>query len=266
MAWRALQVIFVTIGYKSEFSAGVAICKIICLHLYRYSFTSMNNRLQQFLELENLTPAKLADTIGVQRSGLSHILSGRNKPSYDFITRLLAKFPRINSDWLLTGKGKPYKDFEGADFSGSPLPSGHPSGHPYGYPSGQNGNFQNGRNGTYNNVQYNNVPYSNVPYNGVQYPNVQSMGVPYNNVLSGDSPILESFEEDSLEFSTADTLPNSPNSTDNEQVSSNFNPSQPSENGVKAQNRTSDGKKKRIKRVIIFYNDGSFEELFPHIR
>ena len=130
MAWRALQVIFVTISYKSEFLAGVAICKIICLHLYRYSFTSMNNRLQQFLELENLTPAKLADTIGVQRSGLSHILSGRNKPSYDFITRLLAKFPRINSDWLLTGKGKPYKDFEGTDFSGSPLPSGHPSGHP----------------------------------------------------------------------------------------------------------------------------------------
>ena len=251
MAWRALQVIFVTISYKSEFLTRVAICKIICLHLYRYSFTSMNNRLQQFLELENLTPAKLADTIGVQRSGLSHILSGRNKPSYDFITRLLAKFPRINSDWLLTGKGKPYKDFEGADFSGSPLPSGHPSGHPYGYPSGQNGNFQNGRNGTYNNVQYNNVPYNSVPY---------------NDVLSGDSPILESFEEDSLEFSTADTLPNSPNSTDNEQVSSNFNPSQPSENGVKVQNRTSDGKKKRIKRVIIFYNDGSFEELFPHIR
>ena len=36
----------------------------------------MNNRLQQFLELENLTPARLADTLGVQRSGLSHILSG----------------------------------------------------------------------------------------------------------------------------------------------------------------------------------------------
>lgn len=253
MAWRALQVIFVTIGYKSEFSAGVAICKIICLHLYRYSFTSMNNRLQQFLELENLTPAKLADTIGVQRSGLSHILSGRNKPSYDFITRLLAKFPRINSDWLLTGKGKPYKDFEGSDFSAAPLPSGHLSG--------QNGNFQNGRNGTYNNVQYNNVPY-----NGVQYSNVQSMGIPYNGVLLEDSPILESFEEDSLEFSTADTSPNTPNTTNNEEVNSNFNPSQPSENGVKAQNRTSDGKKKRIKRVIIFYNDGSFEELFPHIR
>ena len=213
----------------------------------------MNNRLQQFLELENLTPAKLADTIGVQRSGLSHILSGRNKPSYDFITRLLTKFPRINSDWLLTGKGKPYKDFEGSDFSGSPLPSG--------YPSGQNGNFQNGRSGTYNNVQY-----TNIPYNGVQYSNVQSIGIPYNDVLSGDSPILESFEEDSLEFSTADTLPNSPNTTNNEEVNGNFSPSQPSENGVKGQNRTSDGKKKRIKRVIIFYNDGSFEELFPHIR
>ena len=72
----------------------------------------MNTRLQQFLDLENLSPARLADIIGVQRSGLSHILSGRNKPSFDFIRRILVKFPRINADWLITGKGKPYKDFE----------------------------------------------------------------------------------------------------------------------------------------------------------
>lgn len=209
----------------------------------------MNNRLQQFLELENLTPAKLADTIGVQRSGLSHILSGRNKPSYEFITRLLNKFPRINSDWLITGKGKPYKDFEGADFSGTPPLSQ------------QNGNFQTGRSGTYNNVQY-----TNVPYNGVQYTNVQGMGVPYNGLLLEDSPILEDFEEDSLEFSTTDTLPNTHNISNNEQVNGNFSASQPSENGVKGQSKASDSKKKRIKRVIIFYNDGSFEELFPHIR
>jgi Helix-turn-helix. len=47
----------------------------------------MNNRLQQFLSLENLTPSALADKLGVQRSGLSHILSGRNKPGYDFIKK-----------------------------------------------------------------------------------------------------------------------------------------------------------------------------------
>ena len=70
----------------------------------------MNRRLQQFLELEQLTPSRLADILGVQRSGLSHILSGRNKPGYEFIHKLLIKFPQLNSEWLITGKGKPYKD------------------------------------------------------------------------------------------------------------------------------------------------------------
>ncbi len=70
----------------------------------------MNRRLQQFLDLEQLSPARLADILGIQRSGISHILSGRNKPSYDFITRFLAKFPNINPEWLLLGKGKPYKE------------------------------------------------------------------------------------------------------------------------------------------------------------
>jgi len=69
----------------------------------------MNKRLQQILDLEDLTPAKLAERIGVQPSGISHILSGRNKPSYDFINKLLHHFPNINAEWLITGKGKPYK-------------------------------------------------------------------------------------------------------------------------------------------------------------
>ena len=70
----------------------------------------MNKRIQQFLELEDLTPAKLAEILGIQRSGLSHILAGRNKPSFDFIERMLTKFPTLSAEWLITGKGKPYKE------------------------------------------------------------------------------------------------------------------------------------------------------------
>ena len=70
----------------------------------------MKSRLQQFLEVEQLSPAKLADIIGTQRSGLSHILSGRNKPGFDFIQKLLLKFPALNAEWLITGKGKMYKE------------------------------------------------------------------------------------------------------------------------------------------------------------
>ncbi|OJV18144.1 MAG: hypothetical protein BGO30_04135 [Bacteroidetes bacterium 41-46] len=70
----------------------------------------MKGRLQQFLEVEQLSPARLSEIMGIQRSGLSHILSGRNKPGFDFIQKLLVKFPALNAEWLITGKGKMYKD------------------------------------------------------------------------------------------------------------------------------------------------------------
>lgn len=70
----------------------------------------MKDRLQQFLTLEQLSPARLSEIIGIQRSGLSHILSGRNKPGFEFIQKLLMKFPAVNAEWLITGKGKMYKE------------------------------------------------------------------------------------------------------------------------------------------------------------
>ena len=65
----------------------------------------MKEQIIKLMEAEGLTPAKFADAIGVQRSSISHILSERNKPSYDFILKILEKFQGINAEWLLTGKG-----------------------------------------------------------------------------------------------------------------------------------------------------------------
>ena len=74
--------------------------------------TIMNVRLQQFLAAENITQAQLADTLNVARAGISHILAGRNKPSYDFLSSLMIKYPRLNIEWMMFGKGKMYKDSE----------------------------------------------------------------------------------------------------------------------------------------------------------
>ena len=71
----------------------------------------MNARLKQFLEMESLSPARFCEIMGIQRSGLSHLLSGRNNPSFEFIQKMLSTFPTVNADWLLLGKGKPYKEF-----------------------------------------------------------------------------------------------------------------------------------------------------------
>lgn len=74
------------------------------------NFTDMNRRLQQLLELESLTQAQFAERIGVGRASISHILNGRNKPGYDIIQSILKAFPKLSPDWLLLGKGKPYRD------------------------------------------------------------------------------------------------------------------------------------------------------------
>jgi len=70
----------------------------------------MKERLLEFLRTENKSSAQLADEIGVQPSGISHILSGRNNPSLDFVLKMLEKYQYLSTDWLLFGKGTMYKD------------------------------------------------------------------------------------------------------------------------------------------------------------
>ncbi len=66
----------------------------------------MIDRIQLILKTKNLSPSQFADEIKVQRSGVSHILSGRNNPSLDFIMKVLKVYPEIDADWLLFGKGQ----------------------------------------------------------------------------------------------------------------------------------------------------------------
>ena len=70
----------------------------------------MKERLLEFLRVENKSSAQFAEEIGVQPSGISHILSGRNNPSLDFILKMLEKYQFLSTDWLLFGKGSMYKD------------------------------------------------------------------------------------------------------------------------------------------------------------
>ncbi|MGM9774758.1 MAG: helix-turn-helix transcriptional regulator [Candidatus Egerieousia sp.] len=91
--------------------------------------STMKERLQTLLNLEKLTAAQLASLLEIQRSTLSNILGGRNKPSYDLILSILTKLPNLNIEWLLEGKGKPYKDSE-KNFRGTPIEDGKISEQP----------------------------------------------------------------------------------------------------------------------------------------
>ena len=62
-------------------------------------------RLEIVLDYYNLSASAFADKINVQRSSLSHLLSGRNKPSLDFIIKVIEVFPEVDLYWILNGKG-----------------------------------------------------------------------------------------------------------------------------------------------------------------
>jgi len=70
----------------------------------------MKERIEEFLKRENKTYIQFAQEIGVQPSSISHILSGRNKPSLDFVIKMLSRYKYISPTWLLFGKGDMYNE------------------------------------------------------------------------------------------------------------------------------------------------------------
>ena len=62
-------------------------------------------RIRQLIDHYELTVSSFADKIGVQRSSISHLLSGRNRPSLDFVLKVIQQYPEVNLYWLLNGKG-----------------------------------------------------------------------------------------------------------------------------------------------------------------
>lgn len=62
-------------------------------------------RLEKILDYYSLSASAFADAVGIQRSGVSHLMSGRNKPSLDLVMKIVEKFPEVDLYWLLNGKG-----------------------------------------------------------------------------------------------------------------------------------------------------------------
>ena len=61
----------------------------------------LSDKIKQIMAEKSLSPSHFADAIGVQRSSISHILAGRNKPSFEIIQKIIKKFPDVGFDWLM---------------------------------------------------------------------------------------------------------------------------------------------------------------------
>ena len=69
------------------------------------NIVKMNKRFQKWLDYNDINSNKLSENINVSRATISHIMSGRNKPSVDFLHKILNKYPDLNLNWLVTGNG-----------------------------------------------------------------------------------------------------------------------------------------------------------------
>lgn len=73
---------------------------------------NLNERISKIIEYSELSASEFADAVDVQRSSVSHITSGRNKPSLDFLIKVKEKFPELEWDWLIKGEGEMLKKAE----------------------------------------------------------------------------------------------------------------------------------------------------------
>lgn len=72
----------------------------------------MNDRIILLMKVKNLSAAEIADEIGVQRSAVSHLLSGRNNPSLGFMQKILEHYPDVRAEWLIMGHGSMFVSSE----------------------------------------------------------------------------------------------------------------------------------------------------------
>lgn len=79
----------------------------------------MREKLLDIMKSEGLKPSQLAERLEINPAGISHILAGRNKPSFDFLQKMLTKFPRLSPDWLLLDKGPMYRSDATAEATGA---------------------------------------------------------------------------------------------------------------------------------------------------
>ncbi len=90
----------------------------------------MNDRIALVIKAKNINSSQLADELGVQRSGVSHIMNNRNKPSLEFIQKLLKRYPEISTEWILFGEGPMMKSFSAQEAQITPLPEPAPQAVP----------------------------------------------------------------------------------------------------------------------------------------
>ena len=203
----------------------------------------MQERIVLLMKSLGLNPTQFADEIGVQRSSISHILSGRNNPSLDIVTKILNRFKEVDSNWLILGKGSLFSKSEEKISKES--------------------NFE-----TSEYSESNKKAFSNSLFDDIQEDITPKHDLNKIGDLERKIELLErKYKEKDVPINSSDEKIPEIKTTD-----SNFNNVIAENLVVNEENNTKEtintiltpaveSKTKHIKRLIVFYSDNTFEEL-----
>ena len=180
---------------------------------------SLNERISEIIDYTNLTPSEFADAVEVQRSSISHITSGRNKPSLDFLVKVKEKYPELQWEWLILGQGEMLAPTEPEPESDEIEPASPPS-MPDLFALINDENFG--------------LTESEDRVSPSRFPNPQ-----VENAPESPKPVSSS-------------------------VGSLLNDSQPlEENSLVKESQPLKNESNRVKRIVLFYENGKFESFEP---
>ncbi len=187
----------------------------------------MQQRIIQIMKNYGLTAGQFAEKLGVQPSNISHILAGRNKPSLDFVSRILIVFPEIDYQWLIFGKGAMLQinnEFEKLEINNT-------------------------------NNDYTNKTYNNTKKEGGDDELIKSTIEPEESEID----LFHLNPQEAKKIDTSPLLPSEHNDT-TAQIHTNEMQQNKVNKELKAKTENHNSRTKVINKIIILFNDGSYEE------
>jgi len=218
----------------------------------------INVRIKEIMESAQMSPANFASIIGVTRSNLAHIFSGRNHPSFNMLEKILKAFPEVRAEWLITGMGAMTKS-ESAENIVAQVPTNHVE--PKAESLVQADLFSNG--------------FPGVPTEHQIDSETEESATIADNDITQDVFSDEDIEEET-ETPPTPSYPGNlsvspavaglrPVTSPNTSKSARYSPRN-SKSDANTQGNSSDKHptgRKKVKKIVFFYEDKSFEEYFP---
>jgi transcriptional regulator with XRE-family HTH domain len=77
--------------------------------------SSERERIEKLMKSMNLSARQFASEIHVQPGTISNMMGGRNNPSYEVIKRIMERYPTLNPEWLIAGRGEMWRTEPGKE-------------------------------------------------------------------------------------------------------------------------------------------------------